>query len=331
MRWIRVTLLLRLTIALSACALAPGVHAAKLRVMGFSGTSNWPVFVGQAHGFFAKRGVDVEITAARNSATQLRALASGEIDIALTAMDNVIAADASAPDAAIVAVAGVNQGGRSRLVVARDLTSMQELRGRALAVDAVDTGYAFVLMSLLQRGGVEPGSYTLVSAGSSRDRLAALQEGRVAGALLNAPTDAVAEAQGFRVLASSAEVLSRYQGSVIAVRRAWAQQHAEELVAFLRGYIDALEWLQDRSHREAAIAVLIDRVPGITESEAARSHAEMSDPSTGALSPRAEIDVEGVRAVLELRAKFGPRADRLERDPYRYYDASFYQRAIAHD
>ena len=83
--------------------------------------------------------------------TQMNALVRGDIDIALTAMDNVLGyaeGQAGRGPADLIAVLGVNQGGRSKLVVARDITSIEQLRGRAIAVDAVATGYAFVEMGM---------------------------------------------------------------------------------------------------------------------------------------------------------------------------------------
>lgn len=323
---------MRILTCLLLCAMAlTGSAATPLRVMGFAGSSDWPMFVAQAQGYFAKRGLDVELLATRSSASQMRALLAGDIDIAMTAMDNVIAADTHDRTADVTAVMAINRGGRARLVATPAIESIPQLRGRSLAVDAVDTGYAFVLMELLHRGGLEPGDYTLVSAGGSPDRLAALEGGRAAAALLNAPVDAVAQAKGFRVLGSAADVVSHYQGSVAAARRAWLRDHAEHVVAFIRAYIDAVDWLADPSHRDAAIALFVDRVRGISTQQAAKSYGELLDASAGTLSPRAAMDVEGVHAVLELRARYGRRVEAFDRDPYRYYDPIYYQRAIAHD
>ena len=321
----------RLFIALVLCLLPMSCFGATtVRVMGFSGSSDWPLLVGQAQGFFAQRGITIDLVSTRGSASQMRALLAGEIEIALTAMDNVVAFDAR-DHADIVAVMGINRGGRARLIASRDIHSIAGLRHRVLAVDAVDTGYAFVLREILRRGGLEPADYSLASTGGSPDRLAALEDGHAVATLLNAPIDAQAEARGFNVLASASDILPQYQGSVAAVRRAWAREHADTVVAFIRAYVESLEWLRDPAHRDAAIALLLQRLPRLDAKDAARSYADLLDPTAGALSPRAAIDVEGVRVVLDLRARYGARADALERDPFRYYDASYYQRALAHD
>src|SRR6266704_1505333 len=84
-----------------------------LRVMGFSGSSNWPIFVAQEKGLFARHGVEAGLMAAPNSATQLSSLIEGRIEIAMTAMDNVVAYE----EGDVFAFLGVTNGGRLNLMV----------------------------------------------------------------------------------------------------------------------------------------------------------------------------------------------------------------------
>src|SRR2546423_232543 len=179
--------------ALLALCVAAAAQAqpATLRVMGFAGSANAAVFVAQDKGFFAARALQVDLAPAPDSATQIAALREGRIDIALTAMDNIL----PHPDE-LFAFLGMNDGGRISLMVAPRIRRYAELKGETLAGDAIAIGYAFVLMEMLARNGLAPGDYRLVSVGGSRERLRALQEGKAARALLNAPTDAAAPALG---------------------------------------------------------------------------------------------------------------------------------------
>src|SRR2546429_3521192 len=228
------------TVALAAAS-AHVQSAAPLRVMGFSGSSNWPIFVAQEKGLFARHGVEAGLMAAPSSATQLSSLIEGRIEIAMTAMDNVVAYE----EGDVFAFLGVTNGGRLNLMVAPTVKSYADLKDRTLAVDAPSTGYTLVLMGMLLRGGLAASDYALVGVGGSRERLAALRSGRAAGALLNAPQDAAAEAAGFARLANSAEIIGRYQRSAGAARphRGAAEAHAP--VRFIRAYVAAVEWLYD--------------------------------------------------------------------------------------
>jgi ABC-type nitrate/sulfonate/bicarbonate transport system substrate-binding protein len=294
-----------------------------LEVMGFAGSSNWPIFVAQERGLFARQGLEVRLAAASSSAAQLASLKEGRIHVAMTAMDNVVAQE----DGEVFAFLGATNGGRSALMVAPAITGYAGLRDRVLAVDAVATGYAFVLMEMLRQGGLAPGDYRLQTFGGSRERFAALRDGKAAGALLNAPADAMAEAAGFKRLASSADVLGRYQGSVGAARRAWAAANADALVGYIRAMIAAADWLYDPANRQPAIEILRRRLPGLDAGAAARSYDELLGPEHGGLSRRAALDPEGVRAVLVLRERFATPARQLG-EPNRYYDLTYYERAL---
>ena len=294
--------------------------------MGFGGSSNWPLFVAQEHGLFARNGLEVRLSTARDSTTQLADLAAGRIDVAMTAFDNVVAWDERHDAAsALVAFLGVNNGGRSSLLAAPRITGIPQLRGGRFGVDAVASGYALVLQELLHREGLEPGDYLFVSVGGSRQRWEALSAGRVDATLLNAPYDAVAESAGFRKLASSS-ALGSYQGSVGAARRSWAEANANTIVAFIRAYAAAVDWLHDAAHKDEAIAILTKRLEGMRREEAERSYRELV-AEAGGFSPHAAFDPEGARTVLELRRTYGGAA-RASHDITFFYDARYYERAL---
>ena len=146
--------------------------ATPLRVMGFGGSSNWPIFVAQENGLFARHGLEVELSTARDSTTQLADLAEGRIDVAMTAFDNVVAWDERHDRArAIVAFLGVNNGGRSSLVAAPRIAGIPDLLGGRLGVDALASGYALLLqerqtMSRLEKCSKLPSITATVSASS---------------------------------------------------------------------------------------------------------------------------------------------------------------------
>jgi hypothetical protein len=79
------------------------------------------------------------------------------------------------------------------------------------------------------------------------------------------------------------------------------------------------------SNGEAATALLRKNVPQMSPSLAQQSSAVLVGPR--GLAPRAQIDLSGVRAVLELRSRYGePR--RVLADPAKYYDPQYYQAAL---
>src|SRR2546421_709235 len=154
-------------IAAVAALVASPAAGQPLRVMGFSGSSNWPIFVAQEKGLFARHGVEAGLMAAPSSATQLARLIEGRIEIAMTAMDNVVAYE----EGDVFAFLGVTNGGRLNLMVAPTVKSYADLKGRTLAVDAPSTGYSLVLMGMLLRGGLAAGDYALANRAEAMDIL----------------------------------------------------------------------------------------------------------------------------------------------------------------
>jgi ABC-type nitrate/sulfonate/bicarbonate transport system substrate-binding protein len=296
----------------------------------FPGGFNWPIWVAQEKGFFARNGADVKLTPTPDSAFQLTGLINGRFDIAMTAMDNIIAyverqagpPTTSTPD--LIAFMGGDDG-FLRLVTVPEVKTYADLKGRQLSVDALTTGYAFVLRKLLESAGLQRKDYELVSAGGVQQRFEALMEKRHAGTLLISPFEVAAEARGFNRLADAADVLGHYQGVVGAARRVWAREHQRELIAFIRGYRSALDWLYDSGNSTEAVAILRKNLPTMPEVLAQKSYEILLHPIRG-FTRDASLDLAGIRTVLAPRSEYVEPRSEL-REPEKYYDLSYGQRA----
>src|SRR5712692_11077629 len=78
-------------IAVAVPSRAPAQNLQPLSVIVFPGGFNWPIWAAQEQGYFATGGVEVKLTNTPNSVFQLTNLIEGKFDIAVTAIDNVIA------------------------------------------------------------------------------------------------------------------------------------------------------------------------------------------------------------------------------------------------
>jgi ABC-type nitrate/sulfonate/bicarbonate transport system substrate-binding protein len=318
------------SLLLAAASMSWAAQPSKVELIVFPGGFNWPIWVAQEKGFFARNDVAVNVTPTPSSAFQLANLIDGKFDIAMTGVDNVIAymegqgaaPTKEAPDL-VVFMGGDN--GFLHLVTVPEVKSYFDLKGRELSVDALTTGYAFVLQKLLEKGGLRPGDYRLVSAGGVLQRFEALLEKKHAGTLLISPFDVAAQARGFNRLADPADVLGHYQGLVGATRWAWAKDHEAELVGFIRSYRTALAWLYAPAHETESIAILRKNLPNMSEELALKSHGILLHPVHG-FARDAALDVEGIRTVLALRSQYGQPHKELA-DPGKYYDLSYYDKA----
>lgn len=320
-----------IVLALALCAIFPAAVAAqdKLEVIVFPGGFNWPIWAAQEKGFFAREGIEVRLTPTPSSMYQLKNLIESKFDIGMTAIDNVVAYQEGQGEAEITvtpdlfAFMGGDRGGL-RLMVQPDIHGYADLKGKELSVDALTTGYAFVLRKVLERGGLKDGDFSLVRAGGTLQRWEALKEGKHAGTLLTTPFDLLAEAAGYRRLANAADVIGPYQGLVGATRRSWAAANSAKLVGFVRGFRSGLDWLFDTANKPEAVAMLQKNVRGMTADLGARTYAVLLGP--GGFTRTAAIDLEGVRTVLALRSQYG-RPQKALTDPARYVDLTYHERA----
>ena len=125
------------------------------------------LIVARARGLFAANDLDIEVFVTPNSTDQMRGLGKGSWQIVSTAFDNVLGWSGR-EGAEIVAVAQVAQGITLPVYVRPEIKSWDDLRGKPLAVDAVDTAYALVLRRILLAHGLEMerGDYHLVALGT---------------------------------------------------------------------------------------------------------------------------------------------------------------------
>jgi ABC-type nitrate/sulfonate/bicarbonate transport system substrate-binding protein len=326
----------RLIVALIACLCwlgAPPVRAADqpIALIVFPGGFNWPIWVAQEKGFFAANQVAVTITPTPNSVFQLTNLIDGKFDIAMTAIDNLIAYDEGQGEAPtsrqpdLIAFMGGDNGFLS-LVAVPEVKSYADLKGKQLSVDARTTGYAFVLEKMLQKAGLKGDDYELVKAGGVLQRFDALLEKKHAATLLLSPFEVPAQAKGFTLLGYAIDVLERYQGLVGATRRDWAAEHPAALVGYIRGYKDGVEWLYRDANKAEALAILRKNLPTMSRELAGKAYNILLDAKHG-FQHNARIDIDGVRTVLALRSEYGePKKDLT--DPAKYYDSTWYDQAL---
>ena len=296
----------------------------------FNSGTVWPIWIAQDKDFFAANNLDVHLIPTPGSQAQMEGLIDGKFDIAMTAVDNLVAymeGEGEAKTVAtpnIVAVMGSDNGFLS-LLTAPNIKTFAALRGATLSVDAYTTGYAFVLRKMLKVQGLDEGDYTLVQAGGFQQRFDGVMRGAQAGTLSVPPFTFLAAAKGFNNLGAAVSILGHYQGVVAAVRREWASEHRYELVGYIRAYIAAVSWLYDPVNKTEALAIFKAHLSGATDEIAARSYDVFLDPKTG-FDPVAAIDVDGLRAVLDIREAYATPHKTLA-EPAHYYDLSYYDAA----
>src|SRR5262245_3783276 len=212
------------------------------------------------------------------------------------------------------------------LLTAPDVKAIADLKGRTLSVDALTTGYAFVLLDILLRNGLHDGDYSVDKVGGMVQRWTALRERKQDGTMLSTPYNILARADGFTQLATATKVIGHYQGNVAAARRSWAAANKDKVIAYIRAYVEAIDWLYDRVNRDEAVRILRKNLSQMSQDLAERSYDELLDPQDGVFR-QGRVDMAGLTTVLELRSRYGKPAKNLD-DPMKYYDPAYHAAAM---
>lgn len=281
------------------------------------GVYSWPLYVAQAQQLFACEGVNVDVTVTGSSTQQLERLTCGDYDIGLQQSDHIVRgvergadlfifmAQALAPELSLVAAPGIK--------------AFADLKGRNIAVDGARTGYALLLRKLLADKGLRDGDYTFREIGGSKERSDSLQSGATVASLLNPPFDRNLFAAGFGSLATTGEYFPTYPGSIAAARRGWARQNEKSLLAYIRAFHTAYDWLRDTRNQEEAIRLLPARL-NIDRATAVQAYDQI------VRQPLPAITADGLRQVIAVVWE-SEGLQGAQSDPEKYMDLSYLNKA----
>jgi ABC-type nitrate/sulfonate/bicarbonate transport system substrate-binding protein len=251
--------------------------------------------------------VDLAVTEVpvASSPAQFRDLVDGRLDLALTSPDNVLAYRFS-PGNPLgelfdVRIVGAVDRGMGLGLYARPGLTADDLRGARLGVDVPTSGFALALYALADSLGVGRADYELVTLGSTPRRLEALLAGDCDATMLNAGNELAAERAGCPCLASVADVVGPYLGTVVAVA-------GETRLTEARGLSDALTstaaelvggGLDDEAREAAARRLHLD------DELAARYVARLRSPGEGLVADGL-VDPEAIATLVGLRRRYLP-------------------------
>jgi ABC-type nitrate/sulfonate/bicarbonate transport system substrate-binding protein len=294
----------------------------KLTVMVFRGGQNLPLFAAQAKGFFAKRGLSIEVKFASSAAELPVGLADGRWQIIHSTSDNAVGiVKVNKLDVALI-IGG--DTAFNHVIVQPDIQTLAELRGKTIVLDTANSGYAYMFYALLKKNGLNKGDYTVKTVGATPRRLEAMQKDKDnKAAVLNPPFAFQAVQAGLKDMGTTVKMMGPYQGTAGYTLRSWAKDNRDTLVKYLQAYIEGLRWVLDPANKEEATKLLSDRLK-LPPDIAASVYAVVADKKEG-FAKDGKFDLEGFKNVLELRAEY---EGGTSTTPEQYLDLSYYQRAL---
>jgi NitT/TauT family transport system substrate-binding protein len=292
---------------------------------GAAGFNFLPVFLAQHHGLFARRGISVTVKRTGSTDKATAALASGELDIAMTPPEGAIASYASGGTLRIV---GGNLNTLPLTLIGNPrFKKPEDLRNCCLGTSSLTEGTALYTMEMLARHGLKyPGDYRFSLVGVHTARWEALKNGTLDAAVQLVPLNFVALDEGYSNLGNAYEYLPDIAFISILVDGKWAAAHQEVLVNVLCAINEATQMVYDEKNDAASLSLLHE----VTGADLKHLRLSLNLVRDKKMMPR---DLSIPTAALETSVRLMRKAALLESttagDPMGAIDDSYRLMAVA--
>ena len=282
-----------------------------LTVSGYSRRP--PHVVADEKGFFAAEGLDVQFHLVGLAPAHNEEMAAGMWNMTLSSADTMIARSTK-EGVDYVLFMQTEDGLGAYLIGQPGITSVEDLRGKLLAADPIDSNLDLIRMKIMKEHGMGDGDYDYEVIGSTPARAKAFMEGKVAAAMLTPPSSDRVLAQGGVLLAEAEDYVPDWPLACGWGLRRWVEANRDLVVRFIRAWAASTDWLMKSENHEETIRLLMDQ-EGLTEERAEHAYRRVV--------PKGRINPQAIRKNIELRIELGvyPPPHKSAED---FYDSSYW-------
>lgn len=266
-------------------------------VVSFGGFAGYhaPLWAAKDLGFFTKYGINVDPVMISGAARGVSALLSGNTQFLLT--------DAAGPTSAVyqgadlVFVASALNKFPFSLYTQKEITRPAGLAGKKVSISSFGGVTEWSMLLALREWNVNRDSVTLLANGAGPNRLLALTNKVVDGAVIAPPETAEARSRGMTLLGHFSDLKANFPITVIIVRRAFYQSNRDTIKRFIQAYSESIH--QFKTNKEKSIAVYNQRLKLANAAVVEETYNYFAPKFF--LPPRVPLD--GVRFALDLAAQ----------------------------
>jgi NitT/TauT family transport system substrate-binding protein len=210
------------------------------------------IWVTYEAGLFRKYGLDVQMIFIESGSRAGQSLISGDVTAAQVAGAAVV--QSNLQGSGIVMIGGLVNTLDYKLVVARDVTRPDQLKGKIMAVSRAGSSSDFATRYALDRYGLVPGKdVTIIQIGSQPARFAALEAGKIQGVMIAVPLTAKATKLGFNILADLQMLGLEYQHTGLALSQKLINTQPELVRNILKAFVDGIHYAKTQKQETMAI------------------------------------------------------------------------------
>ena len=258
----------------------------KLRVI-YRSNAHAPLWVvADKTGMWGENGLDVDTSPQLIREKAVESLKNGSVDVISGNHHNLYARNVKGED--FVHLAQAANTWTDNLMVVRDgIKSVQDLRGKKIAVDKLSSHSGLNVWLFLRQEGLDGdrGDMDLVAVpGSAEERYNRVLKGEFDATFVCIPHDQRVVKAGGRVI--PVRVMPMIRGVTLTTTMSFVKSHEDEIRRLIRGFVDTIHFFLTR--KEETIKILKNHLP----------------PALG------------IKTDEEIAALYGEWAESLERKPY---------------
>ena len=210
-----------------------------------------PLWMARDAGLFRMRGLNVEIVNTEGGSRGLALVGQGRLQAMTVGLSATIDANTKSGDYRLIA-SGANT--MSFRFFGANGVSAGSLKGKTVGVSSFGSESDVAATMALRQLNLTRRDVTVVEAGGTLDRLAALRAGRIAATALNEPADSQAQMSGLPLLVDLKANLP-WIFTAIVVDKRYLETHRATLLNFLRAYGEGIHMaLADEARAKCVLA-----------------------------------------------------------------------------
>lgn len=203
-------------------------------------TLDMPFYVARDRGFFREEGLEAEMVLMRASLT-VQAMLAGSIDFG-TATGTAVSATVNGADVRVVMA--MSDTPSFDLFALPSITSVQQLRGKKIGVAGIGGLTEILARQILIANQIPADQVTFLPLGASDVTYVSLKAGVIDATMLQIPQNFLAQDEGFRKLASGADVYRVVQGG-LTTSKATISERPELVTKTIRAALRAVRLIRN--------------------------------------------------------------------------------------
>ncbi|MDP9128782.1 MAG: ABC transporter substrate-binding protein, partial [Candidatus Binatota bacterium] len=210
-------------------------------------------FIAKDAGYFEKNRLDVDMYFEGASPIMVQSILAGENQLAGGLGPTVVTNVLQGGD--VIPVACITHTFTTPMYVQPSITSLQQLRGKKVAVSRIGAVSHLTADSILRRARV--GDVTIIQTGGIPESMAAIMTGNVDGAMVNPPNNIILREKGFREIVGAKQLKEmnlRFPENGVMAKRTWAEKNSDVVKRFIKSIAEGLKRMHD--DKEFAIKTL---------------------------------------------------------------------------